>query len=232
VNAAVDLKLIRPQDLQRVIVDTTVQEKAIAHPTDSRLLETARAKLVLAAKAAGVALKQTYAAEGSNLQFRAGRYAHARQFQRTRRVIRRQRTLLGRLLRETQRKVALPTTVLQEVYAKVLQLLEQTTKRRNTKAKLYSWHAPEVQCINKGKSRQPYEFVSKVGIAATLQGNLVVGARAFAGNPYDRHTLAEQLEQTGILMQDTGTRPTEVSVDLGYRGVDAANPGVKIIHRG
>jgi hypothetical protein len=81
-----------------------------------------------------------------------------------RRMIRRQRTLLGRLLRETQRKVALPTTVLREVYAKVLQLLEQTAKRRNTKAKLYSWHAPEVQCINKGKSRQPYEFGAKVGM--------------------------------------------------------------------
>ena len=127
VNAAVDLKLIRAQDLQRIIVDTTVQEKAIAHPTDSR-------------------------------------YAHARQFRRMRRTIRRQRTLLGRLLRETQRKVALPTTVLREVYAKVLQLLEQTAKRRNTKAKLYSWHAPEVQCINKGKSRQPYEFGAKVGM--------------------------------------------------------------------
>jgi IS5 family transposase len=232
VNAAVDLKLIRAQDLQRIIVDTTVQEKAIAHPTDSRLLETARAKLVLAAKAAGVAFKQTYAAEGSNLQFRAGRYAHARQFRRMRRMIRRQRTLLGRLLRETQRKIVLPTTVLREVYAKVLQLLEQTAKRRNTKAKLYSWHAPEVQCINKGKSRQPYEFGAKVGIAATLQGNLVVGARAFSGNPYDGHTLAEQLEQAGILLQDTGMKPSEVSVDLGYRGVDAANPGVKIIHRG
>ena len=46
INVAVELKLIDPSELSRVIVDSTVQHKAIAHPTDSRLLETARTKLV------------------------------------------------------------------------------------------------------------------------------------------------------------------------------------------
>ena len=72
----------------------------------------------------------------------------------------------------------------------------------------------------------------KVGIAATLKHNLIVGARAFVGNPYDGHTLREQLEQTAILMQDTGCKPATAYVDLGYRGVDADNPGVAIKHRG
>src|SRR5699024_10220391 len=85
--------------------------------------------------------------------------------------------------------------------------------------KLYSWHAPEVSCISKGKARQPYEFGVKVGIATTLKGNLVVGARSFAGNPYDGHTLAEQMEQATALMQDTGMEPATVYADLGYRGV-------------
>lgn len=70
------------------------------------------------------------------------------------------------------------------------------------------------------------------GIASTLQGNLIVGARAFHGNPYDGHTLATQLEQAAILMQDTGIKPTTAFVDLGYRGVDADNPDVRIVHRG
>jgi IS5 family transposase len=49
-----------------------------------------------------------------------------------------------------------------------------------------------VSGINKGKSRQPYEFGVKVGIAgSTLQHNLIVGARAFHRNPYDGHTLSE-----------------------------------------
>ncbi|NIC39800.1 IS5/IS1182 family transposase, partial [Aquabacterium sp. A08] len=81
--------------------------------------------------------------------------------------------------------------------------------------KLYSFHAPEVSCINKGKSRQPYEFGVKVGIASTLRYNLIVGARAFHSNPYDGHTLNAQLEQAAILMQDTGIKPTMAFVDLG-----------------
>ena len=72
----------------------------------------------------------------------------------------------------------------------------------------------------------------KVGIAATLKHNLIVGARAFTGNPYDGHTLRSQLEQATILMQDTGHKPVTAYVDLGYRGVDADNPGVAIKHRG
>ena len=65
-----------------------------------------------------------------------------------------------------------------------------------------------------------------------LRGNLIVGARAFHGNPYDGHTLNAQLEQEAILMQDTGCKPATAFVDLGYRGVDAHNPGVHIVHRG
>ncbi|MBK7720525.1 MAG: transposase [Simplicispira sp.] len=72
----------------------------------------------------------------------------------------------------------------------------------------------------------------KVGIAMTLKHNLIVGARAFPGKPYDGHTLREQLEQAGILMQETGVQPSTVYVDLGYRGVDADNPGIAIKHRG
>jgi len=89
-----------------------------------------------------------------------------------------------------------------------------------------------VDCISKGKARTPYEFGVKVGIASTLRGNLIVGARAFHGNPYDGHTLAEQLEQATILIQDSAAKPATAFVDLGYRGVDADLPGVHIVHRG
>lgn len=238
INVAVTLKLIAKKDLAQVIVDSTVQQKAVAHPTDSKLLETARAKLVEAAKQAGIELKQTYAKEGQGLRYKAGRYAHARQFKRMRRVLKRQRTIVGRLQREITRKLsaigqavsdAMGTTL-----AKARQIWEQTAgrKTKNGKAKLYSWHAPEVQCINKGKSRQPYEFGAKVGIATTLKHNLIVGAKAFSGNPFDGHTLNSQLEQASILMQDSGVKPVTAYVDLGYRGVDADNPGVSIKHRG
>lgn len=106
INVAVNLKLIDAQQLPTLIVDSTVQEKAIMHPTDSKMLETARSKLVEAARDRGIELKQTYAKEGANLGFRAFRYAHARQFKRMRRAIKRQRTIVGRLQREIERKAA------------------------------------------------------------------------------------------------------------------------------
>ena len=238
IELAVQLKLIRKQDLQTVVVDTTVQPKAIAHPTDSRLLEVARAKLVQAAKAADISLKQTFVREGAQLLRKARGYAHARQFKRLHKTVRRQRTVLGRLLREVQRKQqaapALEQTALQQALQKAGQLHAQTAQRANRggKGKLYAWHAPEVECISKGKARTPYEFGVKAGICTTLKGNLIVGARSFTGNPYDGHTLHEQLEQAAILMQESGVRPKTAVVDLGYRGVDALNKGVQVLHRG
>jgi IS5 family transposase len=238
INVAVDLKLIKPQELSRVIVDSTVQHKSIAHPTDSRLLETARAKLVDAAKGVGIALKQTHAKEGAQLSRQAGRYAHARQFNRMKSAIKRQRTILGKLQREIERKASAIGAAVQEALGDTLnkakRIWAQSASRKavDGQRKLYAWHAPEVDCISKGKARTPYEFGVKVGIASTLKGNLIVGARAFHGNPYDGHTLSEQLEQATILMQDSAVKPTTAFVDLGYRGVDADNPDVHIVHRG
>lgn len=238
INAAVHMKLISPKELATVVVDSTVQSKAIAHPTDSRLLETAREKLVQAAKAAGLELKQTFAREGRVLGFKAGRYAHARQFKRMGRMIKRQRTIVARLAREIERKASTVAQAVREALqaplAKARQIVTQSASRINTSGvpKLYAWHAPEVECIAKGKSKTPYEFGVKVGIAATLKHNLIVGARAFAGKPYDGHTLNEQLEQASILMQETGQKPITAYVDLGYRGVDADSPGTAIKHRG
>ena len=237
-EAAVNLKLIAKKELARVIVDSTVQEKAVAHPTDSKLLETARAKVVEAAQANGIELKQTYAKEGHDLRFKAGRYAHARQFRRMRKAIKRQRTIVGRLEREVGRKMNALSQAVQESLGHTLdkakRLVMQTASRKavDNRAKLYSWHAPEVECISKGKSRKPYEFGVKVGLAMTLKGNLIVGARSFAGNPYDGHTLHEQIEQSAILMQGLGVKPEKVYTDLGYRGVDKDNPDIEIKHRG
>ena len=237
-EVAVTLKLIAKKELARVIVDSTVQEKAVAHPTDSKLLETARSKVVQAAKANGIELKQTYAKEGQLLGYKAGRYAHARQFKRMRKTIKRQRTIVGRLQREVARKMSTLSQAVQEALAHTLdkakRLIAQTGSRKavGNRAKLYSWHAPEVECISKGKSRNPYEFGVKVGLAMTLKGNLIVGARSFPGNPYDGHTMHEQIEQSAILMQGLGVRPEVVYADLGYRGVDKDNPDIEIKHRG
>jgi IS5 family transposase len=101
------------------------------------------------------------------------------------------------------------------------------TQHRKAKNKLYALHAPEVKCVSRGKSRHPYEFGVKVGIAITARGGLIVGARSFPGNPYDGDTLAEQLEQAEILSDE---KPHTAIVDLGYRG--RSLEGVEILHRG
>ena len=238
IDCAVDIRAIKPAELERLIVDSTVQAKAIAHPVDSRLLEIARHKVVSAAKRCGIALKQTYAQEGKTLRRKAGGYAHAKQFKRLRRVVKRQRTILGVVMREVQRKQACAAHELKgsKAFSDLATLLARAerirTQQRHTKDKLYALHAPEVEAISKGKARNPYEFGVKVSLAVTHQRGLMVGARSFPGNPYDGHVLSAQLEQTTNLLQDTGRAPKQVIVDLGYRGVDADNPTVQIIHRG
>jgi transposase, IS5 family len=248
IETAVEIKAVKPAELERVIVDTTVQEKAIAHPVDSRLLEIARHKMVSAAKRVGIALKQTFAKEGKELRRRAGGYAHAKQFRRLKKTVKRQRTILGVVMREVHRKLDAQTRAITAgsepagvpssagAIGDLRMWLERAERiraqQRHDKNKLYALHAPEVECIGKGKARKPYEFGVKVSLAVTHKQGLMVGARSFPGNPYDGHILAAQLEQTTNLLQDLGRSPTQAIVDLGFRGVDADNPGVQIIHRG
>lgn len=225
IEAAKGLKAVRSADLEQIIIDSTVQEKNVAYPTDSRLLEIARHKLVKAAKAEGIALRQSYARIGPALKRKAGGYAHAKQFKRLRRTLKSQRTLLGRLIRELHRKAH--AEQLQRLAAVLERAERLRTQKPKDKNKLYALHAPEVECIGKGKARQPYEFGVKVGIAITAKKGLVVGARSFPGNPYDGDTLEEHLEQTAIL---TGVSPKTAIVDLGYRGRQPDN--ITIVHRG
>ena len=242
IEASVSMGVVKKSEFERIIVDTTVQEKAIAHPTDSRLLEIARHKVASAAKRCGIALKQTFAKEGKELRRKAGGYAHAKQFRRLRRTVKRQRTILGALMRDAQRGLESISQGVAKHEPTALAITELTmwlgraerirTQQRHSKNKLYALHAPEVECIGKGKARKPYEFGVKVSLAVTHRLGLMVGARSFPGNPYDGHTLAEQLEQTNTLLQDIGVKPTTAVVDLGFRGVDADCAPVQIIHRG
>lgn len=230
IKAAKAAGLINKASVQRVIVDTTVMPKAVAHPTDSRLLDKSRQHLVKAAEDNGLRLRQNYNRVAPRLAAQIGRYAHAKQFKRMRRAVRTLRTRVGRVHREVARQLhMLP----ESAKAKVQDLLQRTgrilTQRTKDKNKLYALHAPEVEWISKGKARTPYEFGVKVSIAITLKEGLVVGMRSMPGNPYDGHTLAETLEQVGIL---TGTDrpPATAIVDKGYKGVKLE--GVRILMSG
>ena len=239
IDTAVTSEAIKPAEFERIIVDSTVQEKAIAYPVDSRLLEIARHKMVTHAKRCGIALRQTFAKEGKTLKRKAGGYAHAKQFNRLKRTVKRQRTIVGKLIREVRKQLssgvissaATPTTL-----AALYTLLDRAdrirTQQPKDKNKLYALHAPEVECISKGKARIRYEFGVKVSLAVTHKQGLMVGAKRFVGNPYDGHTLAAQISQCNELIKAAGSEVKQAFVDLGYRGVDADNPGVEVVHRG
>ena len=208
---------VEDKSLDEVAVDTTVMEKAIAHPTDSRLVERARAQLVDLAREAGVELRQSYARLAPRLAAQVGRYAHARQFKRMRKALRTLKGYTGRVLRDLRRQLSeiLEGPLRERVLDKLVlvsRLLHQTPKGGG---KIYSLHEPEVDCISKGKARVRYEFGCKVSVATTLRGGFIVGMRSLPGNPYDGHTLAEALEQVAIL---TDHRPKRAVVDRGYRG--------------
>jgi len=203
--------------VRRVAVDTTVMEKNIAYPTDARLYERARDHLVALAQEAGVDLRQTYARLAPQLALQVGRYAHARQFRRMRKALRKLKGYTGRVMRDLRRNLAdIPTGPLRDRIAAKLalvsQLLHQQPRGSN---KIYALHEPEGDCISKGKARVRYEFGCKVSIATTLDEGFVVGMRSFPGNPYDGHTLLPALEQVEIL---TDQRPNLAVVDRGYRG--------------
>jgi len=82
-----------------------MMEKNIAHPTDARLYEVARRKLVALARAAGIGLRQNYNRLGPRLSGQVGRYAHARQFKRMRKALRRLKGYTGRVLRDIERQI-------------------------------------------------------------------------------------------------------------------------------
>lgn len=234
IAAAQGMKLVSDKQMQTVVVDTTAQEKAIAHPTDSRLLEVARQKLVDMAKDLNLSLKQTFVKEGERLSHQAGRYAHARQFNRMRNAIKRQGTIVNKLIAAIERQIVQSARDIQQFVQdnldKARRIIEQSQDRKHPN-KLYSWHAEEAECISKGKARKPYEFGVKVGVISTLKGNLILGIKTFPNNPYDGHTLAAQIEQA-ISLSNANIK--DVYADLGYRGrtVEKDNPDISIKHRG
>lgn len=203
---------LRESEIKRVQVDTTVQEKAIAFPTDARLYHKARRALVRAAKATGIRLRQTYVRLGQQALARQGRYAQARQMKRARRETKRLRQYLGRVIRDIRRKCPKPVPALKVLLERSERILRQ---QRHDTGKLYSVHAPEVECIAKGKAHKPYEFGCKVAVVTTAKSNWVVGIEAVHENPYDGATLSPALSQVERLTQ---VRPEAAFVDRGFKG--------------
>jgi transposase, IS5 family len=213
----------KPADFSRVIVDTTVQPKAVMFPTDAKLMHRARERLVRLAKKHAVRLRQSYQRVGKYALIAHQRYAHAKQFNRANRALRKLRTYLGRTTRDIVRKIK-GKPELESLFAPSLSLAWRVRDQRQRQRgpKVYSLHAPEVECIGKGKAHRPYEFGVKVSVATTLHrskgGQFIAHVKALPGNPYDGHTL-------GVVLPDIeaqiGVSLSRIVADRGYRGHNA-----------
>jgi IS5 family transposase len=217
---------LRTRDLKRVTVDTTVQPKAITFPTDAKLLHAAINGLNRLARKCELRLRQSYLRIAKRAAMMASRYAHAKHFKRHHRQLRLLRSRLGRIIRDIRRKIeGRPEleAAFEAPLARAAQIRSQQHRQRGWK--LYSFHAPEVECIGKGKASAPYEFGVKASIVTTNAcapgGQFVLHAKALPGNPYDGHTLGSIIDATEKL---TGCAIERAYVDKGYRGHDTANP--------
>ena len=222
-NVAVDTKAAKPADFTKIIVDTTVQPKAVMFPTDAKLMNRAREKLVRLAQQQGVKLRQSYSRVGKHALIAHQRYAHAKQFRRASRELRILRSRLGRVRRDIMRAIK-GDAAKEAVFAQLLSLSHAVLfqRQRQRGKKIYSLHAPEVECIGKGKAHKPYEFGVKVSVATTLErsagGQFVAHVKALPGNPYDGHTLDKLVP---VIEHQIGGTIRRIVADKGYRGHNA-----------
>ena len=193
-------------------IDSTVQEKNITYPTDSKLAKKIIAKCKKIAEEYSLPLRQSYTRTLKKL-YRDQRFRnHPKNKKKALRADKKLKTIPGRLVRELERN--LKTKEIFEEFKKTIELFKSVlSQKRDSKKKYYSLHEPEVECISKGKEHKKYEFGNKVSIVRTA-GGLIIEAKSFR-NEYDGHTIDASLKQVERL---TGKRPDVLAGDRGYRG--------------
>jgi IS5 family transposase len=198
---------------KEVVIDTTVQEKNITFPTDTKLRQRVIQKCVKIAKKEGVALRQSYRRVAKRLLMAQRWRKHPVHAKKARAAARKLKTIAGRLVRELERKLSEGG---RGKYQKELELFKRVLEqKKEDHNKVYSLHEPQVYCVAKGKDAKQYEFGAKASVVLTKNSGIVIGALSLPENQYDGHTLPGQLEQVEQLV---GRRPQVAIVDRGYRG--------------
>ncbi|MDY0096370.1 MAG: IS5 family transposase [Candidatus Vecturithrix sp.] len=222
IHTAKEEKLLTEKHVERVNVDTTVQEKAIAFPTNARLYHKARRVLIRLAKRMHIDLRQSYERTGKKVFLKQVRYASAGQYNRAKKETKKLKTILGRVIHDIERKCSAPGGRL----LRVLNIAKAIfTQKRADKNKVYSVHAPEVECIAKGKVHKKYAFGCKVSMVSSSKDNWILAIDALHGNPFDGHTLKDALHQ---VKQNTDWQPLHAYCDRGYRGVARDIPDTEV----
>lgn len=198
---------------KEALIDTTVQEKNITFPTDTKLEKKIIEKCREIAKREGFKLRQSYVRTIPQLMIDQRFREHPRRRKKARQAARSIHTIAGRMVRDVERK--LPTHRQSEYFHDLLIFNMILAQQKSDKGKIYSIHEPHVRCIAKGKEAKKYEFGNKSSIVKTRKSGIIIGAMAFTENLYDGDTLEPQLQQVERL---TGKLPKVAIVDRGYRG--------------
>lgn len=227
-HVAYKTKALSPKDVRRIAVDTTVQEKAVDYPTEVQLFLDGIIDLGRSAKRAGLKLKQNYRFIAKSLAVKASGYAHARQMNRLKTAKKAMRKLMFKLKARIENAVLQSGKTMNELPMHLTERLVRSAKvlfqQKTDKDQLLVWHAPEVECIAKGKARSPYEFGCKVSLATNINpakgGHFILSSRALHGKPYDGHTLNSTIKNVEEI---TGATISKAYVDKGYKGHDYEN---------
>ena len=220
-HSAFRLGALEAKDIEKIAVDTTVQPKAVTFPTDAKLRYKAIVSLGKLAKKEEVELRQSYIRVAKQTLVKSGRYRHAKQMKRAKKSEKKLKTYLGRIIRDIERKIEGNNDLENKFFSSLSKAKRIFYQTKESKEKIYSWHAPEVECIAKGKADKPYEFGCKVSLITNLNpapaGHFVLHTAALHGRPYDGHTLRPMVE---AMESWTGIEPKRIYVDQGYKGHD------------
>ena len=202
---------------EEVLVDTTVQEKNITYPTDTKLALKIIDYCWSYAESENIQLRQSYRFVLKDLRMKCFNATHPRRRKAARKAQRKIKTIAGRLIRDVRRKMSSQAL---DIYGDSLNLFVKVlNQKRGDKNKRYSLHEPAVWCIAKGKAHKKYEFGCKVSVTRGAESGVILGMKSFTGNPYDGHTLAASLNQVQRVREEAGgDRPKRAVGDRGYRG--------------
>lgn len=198
---------------REILIDSTVQEKNITFPTDTKLYRKIAEQCVAIAEKEHAELRQTYRRTIKGLMLAQRFRKHPRNYKKAIKAQRKLKTIAGRLMRDVERK--LPADRFSR-YSGLFKIFEQVmTQGRSSSGKVYSIHEPQVYCIGKGKDHKKYEFGAKASIAVTKDSGIIVGAVSHRKNEHDSKTLVDVISHSSELR---GQCPEVVICDRGYRG--------------
>ena len=211
-QVSVQLHGVKAQEAE-VVVDTTVQEKNITHPTDTKLAHKIIRRCWKLADRNGVKLRRRYRKAVRHCVMAQRWRRDPKKRKTARRALRKMKVIAGRLIRELERK--LPEAMREDQRVNFALYRRVLKQQLADKDKIYSLHEPQVYCLSKGKEHKKYEFGSKASVVMTKTTGVIVGAVAHEENLYDGDALRPALEQTKAI---TGQQPAKAIVDRGYRG--------------